>query len=224
MEVTFALVIIMLTMTTVSTNLKCPCVCNCTQAIGKLYVECENETIPNNIPTDVTNLVLSNLIYPVFPLKIFSGMTKLKELKIIISNISHLHNDTFFGLLKLQVLRLRRIQLQSIGIRLFKPLISIKTIEISNNAVLKLKAILQSSYGLRSSPIEEIIVFCNEVNPMKRNVLVPEDFFNLQYTKVKKIDIHSSRICMNKGTFNSYLPTTISVVLFLVYMNLYLLG
>lgn len=196
----------------------CPFQCDCGLNIGTpgyYTVDCSDrnlESIPSNIPVEVTELKLTENQISEIPQGVFSNFTKLRRLEfgsndlteiakgefallkslefldLSQSEISDIDAGAFEGLSNLLRLSLARNELEDVDSEIFSPLTSLQNLNLGNNMFSKLdKAMFANLPKLSKLSLQR-----NKLKAIKAGTfssLTSLEFLYLENNKLAKIDL-----------------------------------
>ena len=115
-------------------SLKCPKQCTCVKTSVRCH-EAQLTEIPEDIPREVTELILSKNSIRKINLEALKGLKELKVLDMSGNMISTIPDNTFQTLIKLETLNLVDNYIKCIGAKAFHGLVSLKYLSLTENMI-----------------------------------------------------------------------------------------
>ena len=115
-------------------SLKCPPKCTCVKTSVRCH-DVQLTGIPENIPLEVTELILSDNVIRKINLEALKGLKELKVLDLSGNMISSVPDNTFQTLIKLETLNLVNNYIKCIGVKAFHGLVSLKYLSLTENMI-----------------------------------------------------------------------------------------
>ncbi|XP_048236555.1 toll-like receptor 4 isoform X2 [Haliotis rufescens] len=139
-----------------------PCICQ--NVSDTIVATCANvflESIPGNIPDNITQLILRSNDLTHLTDGMFSRFGILQVLDIFMNKLEHISFNAFLGLGHLVQLNLSENAIKNINPDIFAPLTSLSVLDISNNRDIGLTGIGNITLGVQNLPLRKL--FMNRV-------------------------------------------------------------